>query len=85
MLMAIIMLLFGIAALSKGEFKITNKRKVKGSVGRTLGIVLLVGAAGTFVPDYGAVLQFLTLGAVIVIGLATSEKIEAEPKANETQ
>jgi hypothetical protein len=80
MLMAIVMLLFGIAALSKGEFKITNKRKVSGSVGRTLGVILLVGAAGTFTPDYGAIIQGLTLVIVIIIGLVKSEKIDAEPK-----
>ena len=76
MLLAILMGVFGVVALSKGEFKITGKRKVKGSVGRNLGIALLIGAAGAFVPDIGGAIQFVVLVAVIIIGLATSEKIE---------
>ena len=32
---------FGVLGLVKGEFKITNRRKVKGSTGRILGGLLL--------------------------------------------
>jgi hypothetical protein len=76
MLLAVLMLIFGIFALAKGEFKITNKKKVKGSTGRILGAVLIVGALGGFIPGMGAFIQIGTLLIVIVAGLATSEKIE---------
>jgi hypothetical protein len=73
--MWIVMLVFGIIALSKGEFKITNKRKVKGTVGRTLGIVLLFGASLSLIPFLGGFIQIIVLIIVIAIGLYKSEKI----------
>jgi len=79
MLLAIVMVIFGIIALAKGEFKITSGRKVKGSTGRILGIVLLIGAAAMFITDYGGIIQIAILLLVIIIGLATSEKIEKTP------
>ena len=79
MLLVILMLIFGIIALAKGEFKITGGRKVKGSTGRILGILLLIGAGAVIVPDYGGGLQLLLLIAVIVVGLATSEEIVLAP------
>ncbi len=79
MCLVILMLVFGIIGLAKGEFKITGGRMVKGSTGRTLGAVLIVGAAAGFVPDYGSLIQIVILILVIVIGLATSEKIEKAP------
>ena len=82
MCLAILMLVFGIIGLAKGEFKITAGRKVKGSTGRTLGAVLIAGAAA-FVPDYGFLVQIVILILVIVIGLATSEKIEKAPPTAE--
>jgi hypothetical protein len=80
MLLTIVMFGFGIAALSKGEFKITGNRKVKGNVGKFLGGLLILGSAGAFIQDYGFVMQSLTLAIVIIIGLATSEKIGQESK-----
>ena len=76
MLLTILMFVFGIVALAKGEFKITGGRKVRGSTGRILGVVLLLGAGALVIPDYGALIQLVLLIVVIVIGLATSEKIE---------
>jgi hypothetical protein len=73
--MWIVMLVFGIIALSKGEFKITCKRKVKGSVGRVLGIILLFGAALSLIPFLGGFLQLIVLILVIGVGLYSSEKI----------
>ncbi|MFC1975894.1 hypothetical protein ACFLXQ_05810 [Chloroflexota bacterium] len=71
------MLVFGIIALVKGEFKITRSRKVKGDVGRALGVVMLIGAgAPLFAGEYGGAIQIVILIIVIIIGLATSEKIE---------
>ena len=74
-----IMGIFGIVALVKGEFKITGKRKVSGTMGRILGILLLVGAgAGLLFGEYGALVQIGAFILVIIIGLITSEKIEKE-------
>jgi len=36
----ILLFVFGVAALIKGEFKITGKRKVSGSLGRVLGVLI---------------------------------------------
>lgn len=74
--MWIVMLVFGIIALSKGEFKVTNKRKVKGIAGRTLGTVLLFGAALSLIPFLGGFIQLIVLIIVIAVGLYNSEKIE---------
>jgi uncharacterized membrane protein HdeD (DUF308 family) len=86
MLLTILLLVFGIIALAKGEFKITAKRKVKDSTARILGIALLLSAGAVLLPDYGGGLQFLLLIVIIVVGLATSVKIEPEnttPRPNE--
>jgi len=85
MLLLILMVIFGIAALSKGEFKITAKKKVTGSVGRSLGIVLLLGSLGTFVPYIGLVIQLGALILVIIVGLYSSVPIEDQPKQPENQ
>jgi hypothetical protein len=77
MCLIILLLVFGIVALVKGEFKITGSRKVKGDIGRILGVVMLIGAGVPFVAgEYGGVIQIVLLIVVIIIGLATSEKIE---------
>ena len=81
MLLTILLLIFGIVALAKGEFKVTGSRKVKGSTGRILGGVLLLGAAAGFIPNIGGGIQVLVLIIVIIVGLATSEKIEKAPPA----
>ncbi len=72
---------FGILGLAKGEFKITRNRKVKGSTGRVLGGMLLIAAAAPFFTPveysiYGAIIRWGLLVVVIVIGLATSDKID---------
>jgi hypothetical protein len=72
----ILMLIFGIVALLKGEIKITGGRKVTDSTARLLGFVLLVGALGSFIPDYGGLIQLVLFVTVVIIGLATSEKID---------
>ena len=71
------MLVFGIIALAKGEFKSTGRRMVRGSTGRTLGLLLLMGAGVPYITGYGGVIQIGLLILVIIIGLATSEKIES--------
>lgn len=81
MLLTIVMLIFAIIALAKGEFKITGRRRVRGSTGRALGVVLLLGAGAMFIPEWGGLIQLVLLVAVIVIGLFTSEKIEQAPES----
>ena len=78
MCLQILLLVFGIAALAKGEFKITGGRKVKGSISRTLGVLMLIGVGLSFLigREYGTVIVLGTLILTIIIGLATSEKIE---------
>jgi hypothetical protein len=76
MCLTLLLLVFGIIGLIKGEFKITNGRKIKGVVGRTLGVVLLLGAAGSLIPNYGWIIAIVVLVGVIIVGLAISEKIE---------
>jgi len=76
MCLAILLLVFGIIALAKGEFKITGGRKVKGDIGRVLGVLMIIGAGAPFITQYGGVIQIAVLILVIVIGLATSEKID---------
>ena len=71
----IILAIFGIIALVKGEFKITSNRKVSGSVGKALGVLMLLGAALPFVAVSQTVIPLGTLVLVIIIGWATSEKI----------
>jgi hypothetical protein len=85
MLLLILMVVFGIVALTKGEFKITAKKKVTGSVGRNLGIVLLVGALGAFVPNIGLYIQLGALILVIIIGLSSAVPIEDQPKQPDSQ
>lgn len=71
MLLTILMLVFGISALAKGSFKITGSRQVTDTIARVLGVILIIGAF---------VSPLIALIAVIIIGLATSEKIEKEPE-----
>ena len=77
MLCLAVMVIFGFVALAKGEFKITKGRKVSGSMSKILGVLLLIGAgAGLLFGDYGALVQIGAFIIVIIIGLATSEKID---------
>ena len=72
----IVMAVFGLIALVKGNLKISRNRQVSGMGGRVLGIVCLVGAASPFiVPDLGLAIMLGALVIAIVIGLATSEPI----------
>jgi hypothetical protein len=73
----ILLAIFGIIALIKGEFKITGKRKVRGSTGRVLGLIMLAGAAAPLVVVEGVALMYIALIAAIVIGLVTSEPVTA--------
>jgi hypothetical protein len=77
------MLVFGLFAVIKNDFRITSGRKVKGSIGRILGFVLILGTAGALIPDErGILVQALVFVAVVAIGFATSEKIEKVTKVN---
>lgn len=77
MLCASVMVIFGLLALAKGEFKITAGRKVSGTIGRILGVLLLVGAgAGFFFGESGGLVQTISFIIVVVVGLISSEKIE---------
>ncbi len=79
MLCLAVMVIFGLIALVKGEFKITSGRKVSGTTGRVLGVLLLIGAgSGLLFGEFGSLVQIGAFVLVIVIGLATSEKIEKE-------
>ncbi len=71
----ILLAIFGVIALIKGEFKITGKRKVRGSIGRVIGVIMLAGAAAPLFVVEGVALMFAALIAAIAIGLATSEPI----------
>lgn len=42
-MLQLLMIIFGVTALKKGEFKITNSRKVYEPHGRILGAILLFG------------------------------------------
>jgi len=77
MCLTILLLIFGILALAKGEFKITGSRRVSGEVSRFLGVVMILGAGvPIFVRDYGFGIAFLILIFAVVVGLVQSEKIE---------
>lgn len=64
---------FGIAGIAKGQFRITHNRRVRRSVGQTLGSVLLVGAILSLVDiTYGLGALIMT----IIIGITNSEPID---------
>lgn len=78
MLLVILLAAFGIIALTRGEMKITNGRRVSGSNSKILGAILLAGAVGNlFIGGIG----LIALIVAIVAGLALSEKIESAPSA----
>ncbi len=71
-MLQILLIVFGLIALSKGSLKITNSRYVKDTTGRILGVILLLGAF---------TMPFIALIVVIAVGLMTSEKIvQDEPE-----
>ena len=86
MLCVLLMFIFGVAALVKGEFKITGNRKVSGQIGRVLGVILLVGAfAGLAFAEFGALVQAGAFILVVILGLAMSEKIEKDVSPPEVE
>ena len=77
----ILLILFGLFALAKGEFRITHSRMVRGDVSRALGVLMLASVVGALVlPSYGLFLMLGALLLTIIIGLATAKKVEAQPK-----
>ena len=64
MLLIIVMAIFGIYALSKGEIKISNSRIVTGPNVKTIGILLLVGAGAPFL-GFGIVSWPILIGVII--------------------
>ena len=76
MLCSAVMVIFGLIALAKGEFKITAGRKVSGTTGRILGVLLLVGAvAGFFFGEVGGGVQIIAFIIVVAAGLISSESL----------
>lgn len=67
MLLPLLLLVFGVIALVKGEFNVTKKRRVSKSGGRALGVVMILGAF---------IFPFAALIIAIVVGLALSEPTE---------
>jgi hypothetical protein len=76
----LLLLVFGLIALVKGEFKITQNRRVKD--GRGLGCLMLFGAAISFLTGgQGWLIVLGVLVLAIIVGLAVSEEI-VETKAH---
>jgi hypothetical protein len=74
MIIVILLVIFGIIALTRNEVKITNKRRVSGSNSKLLGAIMLVGAvAGFFINGAGLVALII----VIVVGLIVAEPVPA--------
>jgi hypothetical protein len=81
--MDILLFIFGIIALTKGEFKITSNRKVSGPTGRKLGMLMLAGALLPLLLinlPYRCFIPLGTLILVVIIGLANAEEIERSNK-----
>jgi hypothetical protein len=72
-LLIILMTAFGTIGVTKGEFRITGTRVIPKDVGKTLGILLFIGVAGTMF--LGSLFGFGTLLIVIVIGLRASKPV----------
>ncbi len=70
----ILLLVFGVLALVKGEFKITARRKVKGSTSQMLGILLLMGAGLSILGGNLSIISLVLFITVVVVGIATAEK-----------
>ncbi len=80
----ILLILFGLFALFKGEFRITHNQKVRGDVSRILGVLMLasVGVA-VLLPRYSLFLMLGALVITIIVGLVTAEKTETQAKEQE--
>lgn len=77
MFVPLLLLVFGILGVTRGEFKITKSRQVYGPIALMLGILMLGGFGLSFVESlFGP----LALGLAIMVGFATSQKIGAEPE-----
>ncbi len=76
MLMTLLLLGFGIYALVKGEFNITGGRKVNGSTGRILGILMLADAVLNACGSEAGILSLPLFFLIIGIGFARSEKVK---------
>lgn len=77
-MLQILLAVFGLVALVRGEFKVTKNRRVSGSTGRLCGVLMLAAVAiSLFIPD--AICGIGTLiGAlifVVIIGLSSTEEI----------
>jgi uncharacterized membrane protein len=66
---------FGIFALVKGEWKITNNKKVKDTTSRILGGVLLLGAGLGFV---NPIFTYVVLILVVITGYFLLEDVDPE-------
>jgi len=73
MLMIFLLIIFGLAAYRRGEFKVTRYRKVDGETARMLGVIMLVGAGLSFV--IGGWIGLVALLVAIILGLLTSKPI----------
>jgi hypothetical protein len=72
----LLLLIFGLIALGKGEFNITQNRKVKDPNGQVLGCLMLSGAAISFLTGgQGWIIVLGILVLTIIIGLAVAEEI----------
>lgn len=75
MCVSILLLVFGLFALIKGEFSLTRTRKVQGSIGRGLGVFMLIGAALPFIlGDYGSAAALAVLIVTCLVGIFTAVK-----------
>jgi hypothetical protein len=72
-LLIILMTAFGTIGVTKGEFKVTSTRVIPKDVGKTLGILLFIGVAGTMF--LGGLFGFGALLIVIIMGLAASKPV----------
>jgi hypothetical protein len=73
MCISILLAVFGLFALIKGEFSLTRTRKVQGSIGRGLGVFMLIGAALPFIlDDYGSVAALVVLIITCLVGIFTA-------------
>lgn len=74
-MLTILLGIFGLIALIKGEFRVTKKRRVSGSTGRLLGIIMLLGALLSLFGTLGSLLGITALIATIVVGLMRAEPV----------
>jgi len=72
--LSVLLIIFGIVGITKGGFKVTKNLHVSGSVGRTLGTILLLGGALSL---FNGLLGLVALGLVIAIGAIKAEPIGA--------